>query len=154
MEYSEIELDKFSIAGISISTINKDGKAQRDLGELQNRFFGQRIAEKIPHKISDEIYCIYTDYESDFKGKYTAILGCKVSSFENLPEGLIVKEIPASAYRVYKSEGKLPESVVNVWMHIWQSPDNDRAYKADFEIYGHEAQHPENAVVYTYLSVK
>lgn len=154
MDYKTTVLENFYIAGISVRTINKDGKAQKDLGELQHKFFTRQIAATIPNKVSDDVYCAYTDYESDFMGEYTAILGCKVSSVENLPKGLIVKEIPMSTYRVYKSEGKLPECIAGTWAEIWRSPDNDRAYKADFEIYGAEAQNPENAAVYTYLSVK
>lgn len=154
MEYETKKLDKFYIAGLAVRTINKDGKAQQDLGELQSRFFTKQIAASIPNKISEEVYCIYTDYESNFMGEYTAVLGCKVASVENLPEDLIVKEIPASTYRVYRSEEKLPEAVLKTWMHIWQSPDTDRAYKADFELYGLEAQNPNDAVVYTYISVK
>ena len=153
MEYKEITLDKFALVGISVRTINKDGKGLTDIGGLFHKFFSEQIAATIPNKISEEVYCIYTDYESDFTGEYTTIIGCKVSDTENLPAGLIVKQIPECKYRKYSAQGTIHEAVGKIWTHIWQSTDIDRAYVADFDVYGVEAQDPENAVVYTYLSV-
>lgn len=154
MQYKEISLASFTIAGISVRTSNKEGKSQKDIGELWNRFFSQQTSEAIPNKVSDEIYCIYTDYESNFMGAYTTILGCRVSDTQNLPTGMVVKHIPTGRYHEYRSEGKLPECVGQTWMNIWQSPDTNRMYEADFDIYGAEAQNPENAVVATFVSVK
>ena len=154
MNYTQVQLEKIYICGISVRTTNLNGQSQKDLSELWNRFFIEQVAVSIPNKISEEIYCVYTDYESNFMGEYTAILGYKISSSENSSLGLSVKEIPVSTYRVYQSEGKIPECVAKTWMHIWQLPDTDRAYNADFEIYGQEAQNPENAIVCTYLSIK
>ncbi|MDU1903951.1 MAG: GyrI-like domain-containing protein [Dysgonomonas sp.] len=154
MDYKETTLEAFTVVGISVRTINKDGKGIKDIGELFHRFFAENIIATIPNKISDEFYCIYTDYESDFMGEYTTILGCKVSGTENLPEGLVVKQVPACKYRKYSAQGKIHEAVGQIWTHIWQSPDTDRAYIADFDVYGAEAQNPENAKIYTYLSVK
>jgi predicted transcriptional regulator YdeE len=77
---------------------------------------------------------VYTDYESDHNDYYTAILGCKVSSIEYLPEGFTGKAIPAARYRVYDPKGKFPESIGATWQHIWQDEIN-RTYTADFDIY-------------------
>jgi len=154
MEYKEVKLDKFLIAGIAIRTTNKDGKSSEDIASLWDEFMYGQIPAYITNKISEDVFCIYTDYESDFMGEYTTILGCKVSSANNLPEELIVKEIPALSYKVYTSEGKIPECVGDMWTKIWQQPDTDRAYIADFEVYGAEAQDPDKARVFTYLSTK
>ena len=152
MAFESRSLDEFYIAGISIRTTNKEGQSQKDIGELWGRFMSENIAHKISGKVSDKLYCIYTEYETDFMGKYTTILGFEVSKDANLPEGIVLKTIPASSYRVYKSMGELPGSVVNTWKHIWET-DIKRKYIADFDVYPADAFSSANPVVETYLSV-
>lgn len=147
------KLPEFKIIGISVRTTNQNGKSQKDIGELWGKFMGQNIIEQIPNKINFDIYCLYTDYESDFNGAYTTILGCKVNSLDNIPKGFIGKTFPELKYNLYKSEGKLPECVINTWIKIWESKI-DRKYTVDFDVYGKDAQNPENAKVETYVSVK
>jgi predicted transcriptional regulator YdeE len=146
------ELDEFYIIGISVRTSNREGKSQKDIGELFGAFFGNNLIEKIPDKKSNDVYCIYTDYESDFMGLYTTVIGCRVESLGNIPAGFTGVTIPKSKYLVYKSAGKLPECVGVTWGQIWQS-DLNRKYSADFDVYGEKAQNPENAEVETYVSV-
>ncbi|NDW18806.1 AraC family transcriptional regulator [Dysgonomonas sp. 216] len=154
MDYKETNLDSFLIVGIAIRTTNKDGQSQKDINNLWNEFMYGQIPAYIPHKVSDDVYCVYTDYDSDFTGEYTTILGFKVSSANNLPEELVVKEIPASNYQVYDTSGKIPDCVLDIWTNIWQKPDVDRVYRADFEVYDAKAQDPENSKVSVFLSVK
>lgn len=134
-------------------TTNENEQSRKDIGELWQKFSGTNIIEQIPNKESNDIYCIYTDYESDFTGPYTTILGCKVTSIENVPEGLISKTIPKAKFQRYTSTGKIPDCVLATWRHIWESPIN-RRYLADFDVYGENSQDLNNAVVDTYLSVK
>lgn len=152
MKPASIELNEFYVIGVSVRTTNQNGQSQIDIGELWGQFIGQSLIEKISNKVTRDIYCIYTDYESDFYGPYTTILGCKVASFKNIPEGFVSKTIPATKYLLYKSEGKLPDCVAETWSNIWKS-DTNRKYIADFDIYGQQAQNSENALVDTYLSV-
>lgn len=153
MQYERVSFDKFIIVGISVRTSNQNNQAQRDISQLWGRFIVNNIAEAIPNKISDDVYCIYTDYESDHTGEYTTILGCQVTSIDTLSDDMVAKNIPGCDYFTFISEGKLPESVAQTWEFIWQS-DIERSYVADFEIYGVAAQNPENAIVTTYLSIK
>jgi predicted transcriptional regulator YdeE len=84
--------------------------------------------------LSDDIYCIYTDYESDHSGWYTAVLGCRVKQEDGLPEGLVVAKVPEGNYRVYTPVGEFPANIASTWRYIWQ--DNiDRSYLADFDLY-------------------
>lgn len=155
MNYQEIEDKSFTVVGISIRTSNKNGKAMQDIGALWKRFFAENISAIIPNKVSEDIYCMYTDYESDFTGEYTAILGCKVSSTDNIPEGLISKEVSASKYHIYEATGEVHEAVGKTWGYIGgQAENTDRAYEADFDVYGKDAADSKNATVRTYLSVK
>ena len=147
-----INLAPFSVIGIAVRTANQNGQSQSDIGELWQRFFNDHIRDRIPHKVSNDIYCIYTDYESDANGPYTVILGCKVSSLEVIPEGFVGKAIPETKFQLYRSTGKLPDSVLATWRYIWQAPIK-RRYLADFDVYGEKSQDPHNTEVETYLSV-
>ena len=147
-----VTLDAFYVIGISVRTTNVNNKALKDIGDLFGNFMGQNIIEKIPNKISDDIYCVYTDYESDYNGPYTAIVGCKVSSLNEIPTGLIGQTIPDSKYQVYRSTGKLSISLAKTWEGIWNS-DLNRRYSADFDIYGEKARDYENAEVDTYVAL-
>lgn len=152
MVFQEVNLKGFSIAGIAVRTTNKNGQSQKDIGELWAKFMREDITHKLEGKLSDRLYCAYTDYESDFMGAYTTILGFEVNPEYHLFEGIIRKAIPPLNYRLYKSTGALPDSVLNTWQHIWAS-DIKRNYMADFDAYPPNAFSSANAVVETYLSV-
>ncbi len=147
-----IELDQFIVIGISIRTSNINGKSLKDIGELFGRFMSQHLIQQIPNKINSDIYCVYTDYESDFNAPYSTIIGCRVSSTEDIPEEFISKTIPAAKYQVYKSTGNLTESLGKTWEGIWSS-EIDRRYSADFDIYGAKAMDFSNGEVESYVSV-
>jgi predicted transcriptional regulator YdeE len=147
-----ITVGAFHVIGIFVRTTNVNNKALKDIGDLFGNFVGQNIMEKIPNKMTEDIYCVYTDYETDFNGPYTTIIGCKVSSLNNIPTGLIGKTIPDSKYEVYRSTGKLSISLAKTWEGIWNSEIN-RRYSADFDIYGEKARDYENAEVDTYVAV-
>ena len=146
------ELDGFFVIGISVRTTNANGKSLKDISELFGRFMSQNLIQRIPNKISNDIYCVYTEYESDFNAPYTTLIGCKVSSTEDIPEGFIGKIIPASKYEVYKSTGNLSESLGKTWESIWSS-EIDRRYSADFDIYGERSMDFSNGELESYVSV-
>jgi predicted transcriptional regulator YdeE len=148
-----IELDSFSIVGIAVRTTNQLGQYQADIGQLWQRFIGENLIAKIPAKASSDTYCVYTDYESDFNGAYTTLIGCRVNSTANIPEGFTKKDIPEGKYLKIESKGKLPDCVVESWKTIWQSTI-DRAYLADFDVYGEGCKDPQKATVDIYVSIK
>ena len=159
-----VRLEEIKIIGISVRTTNKNHQAMADIPALWNTFFSNNVLEKIPNKINNELYCIYTDYESDHTGPYTTILGCKVSSFEcEPPEGMvstiIAPTIPSetAAFRVFPVYGKLTDGIVYAeWQKIWSLAPKDlpRAYSADFELYTEEAlKSTGDAHVDIYISI-
>ncbi len=121
MEYEKITLEGFSLVGISVRTTNKSGQSQLDIDKLWRKFIENNIVDSIPFKISEDIYCIYTDYESDFSGEYTAIIGCKVSNTNDTTDEFVYIDIPTCNYYKFTSIGKIPEAVGKTWEHIWQS---------------------------------
>ena len=156
MKHEEVILEAFSVVGISIRTTNQNHQSQTDIANLWEAFFRNGyIQQLLPNKVSNDIYCIYTDYESDYTGEYTTVIGYKVSTTEGIPTNLslTIKDFAEAKYNKYISEGELPYAVGKTWAYIWQS-DIDRAYIADFDIYGEEAKDPSNAKIATYLSIK
>jgi predicted transcriptional regulator YdeE len=147
-------IESFNVIGISVKTCNTDGSAAKDIPALWEKFAGERLDEKIPNRMDDAVYCIYTDYEGDFQHPYVTILGCKVSSFDEVPEGMISKIIPTSKYEKIKLEGNISgDAIYDAWTKIWAS-DLNRSYLADFEVYSAEQCQSENPSVDIYVSVK
>ena len=72
MKKSEFKAKK--IVGIEIKTRNENNQAEKDMTVLWGTFINDNIMEKIPNKENLDIYCIYTNYESDFTGEYSSIV--------------------------------------------------------------------------------
>lgn len=151
-----ITIQKFYIIGISTRTINTNGQSAIDIETLWQKFWGEEIQNHIPNKINNDIYAVYTEYESDFTGEYTTIIGLPVSSLEDIPIDMVGINIETNNYQKIVSKGKMPEAIGNTWLEIWADKelDSKRAYKADFSIHGEKYYEGDNAEVVTYLSVK
>lgn len=148
-----VGMEGFFLKGISVRTTNQNGQSAKDIGVLWGRFMGDNILSQIDSRVSDDIYCIYTDYESDHTGAYTAILGCKVTLLDNVAKGLSTLSVPAASYVKYTAKGRLPDCVAQTWQEVWNS-DINRTYIADFDVWGTKAQNPEDAEVEIYVGVK
>ena len=150
----ETTMKQFKIIGISIRTTNENNQAMNDIPALWNKFLSENLIKEIPNKLSPEIYCIYTEYEKDHTKPYTTILGCKVGNLNEIPEGMIGKEFAGGKYKKFIAKGDTTKGcVVQEWLKIWNS-DLEREYTADFEVYGGNAQNPENAEVEIYVAIK
>lgn len=143
----------FDVIGIAVRTTNENGQSAKDLGNLWSRFMTEKIADKIPNKVDHSIYCIYTDYEKDFTKPYTAIIGCKVESLDEIPEGLTGKSIPEAEYAKFVAKGNNMQKMVGeAWYTIWNT-DLARKYTADFEVYSEKSFRLEEAEVDIYVAV-
>jgi predicted transcriptional regulator YdeE len=148
------KIKSFSVIGISVRTTNENGQEGQDIPALWNKFMTEGIAEKIPNKINNTLYCIYTDYEKDHTKPYTTILGYKVENLSNIPSGMVGKAFEAADYEKFVAKGNILQGMVfNEWTKIWNS-DLDRTYAADFEVYDEKAQNPENAEVDIFVAIK
>lgn len=147
------KIQEFKVIGIAVRTTNENGQSAQDIPALWNKFMSEGVATTIPNKLSDEIYCIYTDYEKDHTKPYTTLIGCKVSTLINLPAEMVGKTFVTGDYVKYLSKGNIMEGmVIGTWQEIWAS-DLKRKYTADFEIYGARAQNPEQAEVDIFVAV-
>lgn len=147
-------IQKFCVLGISVRTTNENGQAGQDIPALWNKFMTEGIAEQIPNKIDNSVYCIYTDYEKDHTKPYTTILGCKVENLDTIPNGMTGKAFEEATYTKHIAKGNILQGMVfNEWTKIWNS-NLDRTFTADFEVYGEKAQNPENAEVDIFIAIK
>ena len=154
--------ESFQVVGISASTNNaKEAGPDAIIGKLWQQFLSQNLLNQIPDRVDQSITAVYTDYVSDANGQYTFVLGARIRPIPDpvLPEGMIVKTVPAGRYAVFTSErGPVAEVVVEAWKQIWayyQSPaKGKRDYRADFEVYDKRAADSNNAQVEIYVGVK
>jgi len=130
-----IQKDAVTIIGIECRTSNSPGKGSHDIPKLWERFYKEDILSKIPHIASKEVFALYCDYEKDHTKSFSVVIGCPVSSTDQIPEGMVVKTIPAGSYALFRAIGKHPKAVIETWGEIWQS-DLKRTFTGDFEIYG------------------
>lgn len=148
-------MNTFKIIGISIQTTNKDGQSLIDLWQLWGTFYTQNIIAKIPNKISDEVYAVYTDYESNYTGKYTTIIGLQVSSIDEIPDWLVAREFESQKFKTFIAKWTMPEAVATTWQEIWKN-DNElnRSYIYDYEVYWEKSQNWEDSEVDIYIGTK
>lgn len=145
-------MESFFIAGIAVKTSNQTGAAAQDIPALWNRFYMEDIASKIPGKLDNDVYSVYTAYEGDYTQPYTTVIGCKVVQGTEIPEGLELIKIEGGDFLKQTVKGNLQQGIVfNAWVEIWNS-DIKRAYTADFEVYGAGTKDPENAELAIYIS--
>ena len=147
-----IEQKAFSLIGISVRTINQNGQSKKDMMALWERFMTDNLVQQIVDRVSDDIYCVYTDYKDDYLDYYTAVLGCRVNSLGHIPEGFTAISIPAGKYQVYSLGGKFPENVRLAWQEIWDA-NVARKYTADFDLYSAGAKSFDETEVKIYLAI-
>lgn len=133
MPYTMEKQQKKLIMGIQIRTHNDTCLV--DMPKIWEKFMQEKIAEKIPHKVSNTVFAVYTDYEDDYTKPYSYILGCEVTTLDSIPEGMVGIIVPSASYAVYKTQGPFPQGLSNTWQTIWKAP-HKRAYTTDLEVYG------------------
>jgi len=149
-----MQIDGFKIMGIKTRTCN-DGSAGKDIPELWGKFIDGNVKDKIPNKVDDSIYCLYTNYDGDHTQPYDVIIGCKVSTDNQLPDGLITHNVDASNMSKFVAKGSLikGEAVVQTWFDIWKA-GLDRSFTTDFEVYDDRSKDINNAEVDIFISLK
>lgn len=144
------------LVGISVVTENADGKAEYDIMLLWQRFMAEDVMVTVQDRLSDTIYSIYHNYDSDAHGAYSVTLGVEVPADFEAPQDMDVVDVPAQKYAVFPLEGVIPDVIIDAWYKIWaMDPDDlDRAYGFDFELYGPDAMDANDAKLDILISVK
>lgn len=132
MSFKATTSDGLTVLGIYARARN-DNPAQ--IGDLWRRFHEMGGPAGIAARTDDSVYCVYCEYESDFTGAFTVLIGCAANADAEIPEGMKKVEIEAGRFLVFEPVGELPRSVFETWVEIWKMP-MDRRYQADFDRYG------------------
>jgi predicted transcriptional regulator YdeE len=161
MKLRLLEQKECFVIGIEARTNNtKEMSGEGVIPRQWERFYKERILDRIKDRADSSVLAFYTEYASGRKGDYTFVIGARVSKVAGVPEGLVLKKIPAGHYAVFESaKGPLNQVVPQAWMGIWEMEDKrqlggDRVYGADFEVYDQRASDPHNAVVEIHVGVK
>jgi len=155
MTMEKLTAAPFKLIGIAVRTSNANpAQSAKDIGELWQRLMGESLVAQIPNKVDSTVYCVYTDYETDHTGAYTTVLGCNVTSLEEIPDGMQGIEIPGGGYQKFTCRGDLTKGFVyGAWGDIWDRKLN-RTYGADYEVYGPKALNPTDAEVEIFVGVR
>lgn len=149
-----LEITPFKIIGVSVRTTNENGQSMKDLAGLWQKFYSLNVFSRLNNKESDDFYAVYTDYNPGNHSEYTAIVGCKVHSFDNVPEGLTKAEVSGGKYIKVSAHGKMPQALQAEWQKIWADKKIRRKYSSDFELYDENSLDPDNAEIDIYISVE
>ncbi|MDV3970655.1 GyrI-like domain-containing protein [Elizabethkingia anophelis] len=148
-------MKSFKLIGLKLQgkTKNENGQSGKDCGELWQKFETEKIAEQIPNKLSDAVYAVYYDYESDEKGLFSYFIGCKVEDNTEKPANLDELTVPEQTYHKETAKGRMTGCITEIWEKIWRSNLN-RKFGFDFEVYDERSHNWESAEIDIYLSVK
>jgi predicted transcriptional regulator YdeE len=132
---------KFTIKRLPARTVvgiprrTRNAEAQETIPGCWQEFLRQNAAARIPHRaVPPVMYAVYSDYESDWAGPYTYLLGCGVTRADSVPDGMEARRIPPQTYAVFRAKGRMPDEITGVWANIWSS-GLPRTYTYDFELY-------------------
>jgi len=131
IDYEVVRKPSQFIIGLSVRTDNE--KAMKNIPEICAKF-QEGWQEKIKNCVNDDIVCAYLEYDEDYTKPYTYIIGCIVSSCEDIPAGMVCKELVGGLYAKIEVFGEYPDSLMQAWEDIWNL-DIERSYTTDFEVY-------------------
>ncbi len=109
------------------------------IGDLWRSFHAIGNANAIDARLNDTVYGVYCEYESDFTGAYTALIGCAAAASAAVPDGMKKIAIEPGRFAVIEAVGELPQSIWQAWAEVWKAP-LDRRYQADFDRYGEDGR--------------
>lgn len=127
---SQMQEEGFAVVGLSKLVRNDDPAA---IGALWETFHSNNIRTKIGVDASEDVYCVYHDYEGGFMDPYRMTIGYR-ASLTDAPEGLHIAEVPRQSVVTYEVKGPQPQSLISQWQAIW-SGDLNRVYLADYDVY-------------------
>lgn len=141
------KIPAFTVIGISRRTSNADGRSMKDIPATWTDFLQRNAGAKIKNRfLPPAMFAVYSDYESDWRGEYSYLIGCGVTRAPVVPEGMEVRRIPAQSYAVFTAKGRMPDEVLAIWSMIWLS-GLPRTYTFDFEVYDQRFTNPKQKEV-------
>jgi predicted transcriptional regulator YdeE len=132
MSYTVHQANGFVVLGISVRASNETASR---IGDLWHNFHAMGGVQSIKERLNDSVYSVYCEYESDYTGEFTVVIGCAIPAGAAVPEGMRTIEIAAGRFAVIPITGELPQGVFDAWAEVWKTP-LARLYQADFDRYG------------------
>jgi len=153
--------DEFLIVGMEARTnAAKEMSDQGIIPQLWQRFMQEGTLQKIPNKADQNLYVIYTAFSDKRSGDYSVVIGARVTDKSQVPEGLVLKTVPAGKYLIFQSEqGPAWEVIPAAWKKLADTEDKGqlgytRAYQADYEVYDLKTFNPQNLRAELHIGVK
>lgn len=150
MEPELLEKPAMKIVGIA----NEYEDGDLSLPKLWSGFRPYR--DKIPNRIGDHFFGIYENYqETEDSTRFVYICSAQVANFDDVPEGMITRELDAQTYAQFTHIGPIA-NIEETLRYIWGSwlPKSKYEYadKPDFELLpgGFNDADPNNKV---YLNI-
>ncbi len=150
MTYTTLQQEQTFFIGLPLRTHNT--RCATEMPAHKEKFFREDTVAKIPNKVNGDILAVYTDDENDCNGEYSWMLGCEVSSLDDVPTGLVGKVLPVTTYAVFTTKGKFPDGLIEAWQTIWKT-NLSRAYTTDFELYQADFNPQTNPTVTVYIAL-
>ncbi len=151
MQYEIVNLQERAIVGLTARTNNASPDMGDVIGGLWSRFYQDGIYQTIQNKRNDKTMGVYTDYAGNERDDYSIVVGCEVDDAADIPDGAIVKTIPAGQYAKFVVQGHMQKAVHEFWQKLW-TMDLPRSYVCDFEEY--QNADAENALIHIYIGLK
>lgn len=130
---------KLMLSGLSIITndIDEQNESSAKLTKLWDDYETKGVYGKTFNKyLHSALYCIYSEYENEEKGNYTATVAIEVTKAKN---AMIIEN---GRYLVFKNKGELPGIVKQTWVEIKEyfeeNSEFTRKFSVDFERYLNE----------------
>ncbi len=159
MSFEIVSLPAMVVIGTELRTTWMNKECYSAIPAFWQQQRSENIVQTIPNKMyPDVVLGLYTNYSSDFSlasGYYSLIIGCPVTDVSAVPQGMVVKEIPAAKYAVFTAEGPFYPSIGKTWLEeVWQNKDLERTFTNDFEWYDSQSTDDENSIVKIYIAIK
>jgi len=152
---------EFFVVGIEArTTAAKETSDQGIIPQQWQKFMREATLQKIPNKVDQNIYVVYTDFADRRYGEYAVVIGARVTDKSQVPAGMVVKTVPAGKYAVFQTEkGPLWQVAPAGWQGVADSEDKGtlgyiRTYKADYEVYSGAAFDLRNLQAELFVGVK
>jgi predicted transcriptional regulator YdeE len=162
MQKTMLYLPQKRLVGIKVPTSYQEelDKTPGKIFPCVQRYFHEALFEKILNrKKPGTTFCAYTEYENDYRGKYSYFIGEEVTSFnDRLPEEFQQLIIPAQDYVKFTTKPEpMPNVIVNAWKEIWgmssKKLGGERSYQTDFEIYDERAADHQKIIMDVYVGI-
>lgn len=162
MKQELVTQPEMKLIGITVRTSNaaEFNPETAKIGATVHKYLSEAIYNKIPSPTKPgTTLCVYTEYESNHDGDFTYFIGQEVKENTTPPKGFAAITVPAQKYAKFTTDaGVMPQVCINGWLEIWKMDSEKlggkRQYLADFEVYDHRAQEPENTILDIYIGIK